>query len=224
MLSTMKGIGDKTVSEIKNHATVEGFDYISSLATFITTKKKVLLGLGQLIDLFTNGSLITSEFIEQVINKTGYRQSLIDEDTPASMTKIENIDELINIAKESEDLDPTLTTDDFLNKVSLASVTDIDTGDGNVTLMTLHAAKGLEFKIVFIIGTEEGLIPNINAMNNPSAIEEERRLFYVGITRARELLYITNALSRRDVINQVTSMNKPSRFLDEIPQKYLCTI
>ena len=167
--------------------------------------------------------LSISEFVEQVIEKTGYLTSLEQQHTMEADARIENIQEFISVAKqfeqdrleeESED-SPLLQ---FLTDLSLVSDVDSDEGDGRmVTLMTLHAAKGLEFPVVFIIGLEEGIFPSSRSIMEHDDVEEERRLAYVGITRAEQKLFLTNAYSR--LLYGRTQTNRPSRFVLEIGEE-----
>lgn len=167
--------------------------------------------------------LSISEFVEQVIEKTGYLASLEKQHTMEADARIENIQEFISVAKqfeqerleeESED-SPLLQ---FLTDLSLVSDADSDEGDGRmVTLMTLHAAKGLEFPVVFMIGLEEGIFPSFRSIMEHDDVEEERRLAYVGITRAEQKLFLTNAYSR--LLYGRTQTNRPSRFILEIGEE-----
>ncbi len=165
-----------------------------------------------------NENMLVSQIITKVVNETGYISALQQEDTIENQTRIENIAELVAVAEEyeKEAAEPSLA--DFLENMALVS--DLDNADTEekeyITLMTMHSAKGLEFPVVFIPGMEEGVFPGYRSMGDPSEIEEERRLCYVGITRAREKLYITCA--RRRTLFGNTSINKPSRFLEEIPE------
>jgi DNA helicase-2/ATP-dependent DNA helicase PcrA len=158
--------------------------------------------------------------LSEVLDRTGYVKALEDEDTIESRGRIENIRELISAAvgfEESHDGEASLS--EFLESVALVSETDnLDEGEG-VTLMTLHSAKGLEFPVVFITGMEDGVFPLARAIEEPEELEEERRLCYVGMTRAKELLYLTRADSR--MLYGRISDNLPSRFLAEIPEKLL---
>src|SRR4029450_8465422 len=131
------------------------------------------------------------------------------EDTVESAGRIENLGELVGSAREFTRID------EFLEQVSLVADTDDITDDDQVVLMTLHSAKGLEFPVVFLIGAEEGVFPHTRALSEPDELEEERRLAYVGITRAQERLYVTHAWSRS--LFGSTQYNPPSRFIDEIP-------
>ena len=159
-----------------------------------------------------------SGLIKEVIERSGILEELEEENTAEARERIENIREFISVALEFEKQSEEQGLDAFLAHVSLVS--DIDALDGekdNVVLMTLHSAKGLEFPVVFITGMEEGVFPGYRSMSSGSMIEEERRLCYVGITRAKEKLYLTNAYSR--TLFGSTAYNSPSRFLDEIPEE-----
>ena len=161
-----------------------------------------------------------SELITLTLNKTGYTQSLKNENSVEAESRIQNLEEFLTVAEEfeKESADKSLT--EFLNGISLASDTDsLEDTDNVVTLMTLHSAKGLEYPTIFLVGLEEGIFPGYQSMDNPADIEEERRLFYVGITRAKQHLFMTFA--RRRTIFGSTSYNPPSRFLKEIPKEIL---
>ena len=158
--------------------------------------------------------------IEKVINESGYRRKLEEENSPEAISRVENIKELISVAKEFEKNSDDMTLQAFLAQVSL--MTDVDQMDESkpaVTLMTLHSAKGLEYQVVFLAGMEEGIFPHYRSLMEPSELEEERRLCYVGITRAKKRLYLTSAEER--LIFGETWYNKPSRFLEEIPTQLI---
>lgn len=156
------------------------------------------------------------EFIGLVIEKSGYLRELSEEKTPENESRIENLQELVNVAGEFEADDLNNVLGEFLSQVALVSDIDgLENISNNVTLMTLHAAKGLEFPIVFLAGLEEGIFPHQRTFTSNSELEEERRLMYVGVTRAEELLYLTSA-KRRQMWGEYKYYN-PSRFLDEIP-------
>lgn len=158
------------------------------------------------------------ELAREYVAETGLLQSLRDENTPESLARLENVHELLNAVAEfagSSGDGEARTLSEFLQEVSLVADTDRMTDDENrVTLMTLHASKGLEFKVVFVTGLEEGLFPLAAAAQNPRELEEERRLFYVGVTRAEEALFLSYARSRYRFGEQSTSVR--SRFLDEL--------
>ena len=155
------------------------------------------------------------ELIRFLIDRTGYIKALETEGTPEAFSRIENLKELANAAHDAEVRGETLA--EFLDHAALASDTDQFDPDSRVTLMTLHAAKGLEFPLVFLAGLEEGLFPHSRTLNNPEELEEERRLCYVGMTRAMNTLVLTRAQYRRRYGNDAPEMSLPSRFLEEVP-------
>lgn len=160
------------------------------------------------------------EFVTLVIEKTGYLAELQAQNTPESEADIENLQELVNVAGEYEPEDMDNILGEFLQQVALVSDTDnLDNIANNVTLMTLHAAKGLEFPVVFLAGCDEGIFPHQRTLNIPSEMEEERRLMYVGVTRAEEKLYLSSA-KRRQMWGEYKYYN-PSRFIEEIPRQLL---
>ena len=157
------------------------------------------------------------ELIRFLIDRTGYIKALETEGSPESFSRIENLKELANAAHDAEARGETLA--EFLDHAALASDTDQFDPDARVTLMTLHAAKGLEFPLVFLAGLEEGLFPHSRTLNNPDELEEERRLCYVGMTRAMTSLILTRAHYRRRYGNDAPEMSIPSRFLEEVPSQ-----
>jgi DNA helicase-2/ATP-dependent DNA helicase PcrA len=159
------------------------------------------------------------ELIRFLIDRTGYIKALEAEGSPESLSRIENLKELVNAAHDAEVRGETLA--DFLDNAALASDTDKIDPDARVTLMTLHAAKGLEFPLVFLAGLEEGLFPHSRTLNNPDELEEERRLCYVGMTRAMDTLILTRANYRRRYGNDAPEVSMPSRFLEEIPSQLI---
>jgi DNA helicase-2/ATP-dependent DNA helicase PcrA len=159
------------------------------------------------------------EVLKFLIDRTGYIKQLEDEATPDSLARIENLKELVNAAMDSRDRGETLA--EFLDHAALVS--DVDTYDprGRTTLMTLHSAKGLEFNLVFLVGMEEGLFPHSRAFNDPDQMEEERRLCYVGMTRAMDQLILSQARYRRRYGTDMPDASIPSRFLEEVPAQLL---
>jgi DNA helicase-2/ATP-dependent DNA helicase PcrA len=155
------------------------------------------------------------ELIRFIIDRTGYIKALEAEGSPEAFSRIENLKELANAAHDAEARGETLA--EFLDHAALASDTDQYDPNSRVTLMTLHAAKGLEFPLVFLAGLEEGLFPHSRTLNNPDELEEERRLCYVGMTRAMNALILTRAHYRRRYGNDAPEMSIPSRFLEEVP-------
>ena len=157
----------------------------------------------------------TAELLKFLIDRTGYIKLLEEEDTPEAFSRIENIRELVNAAMDSKDRDETL--DQFLDHAALVSDADGYDERAQITLMTLHAAKGLEFPLVFLGGMEEGLFPHSRTFLEPDDIEEERRLCYVGMTRAMDTLILTRAVYRRRYGTDLPEAGTPSRFLEEVP-------
>jgi ATP-dependent DNA helicase UvrD/PcrA len=157
------------------------------------------------------------ELIRFVIDRSGYIKVLEAEGSPEAFSRIENLKELVNAAHDAEARGETLG--DFLDHAALASDTDQFDPNARVTLMTLHAAKGLEFPLVFLAGLEEGLFPHSRTLNNPEELEEERRLCYVGMTRAMNTLILTRAHYRRRYGNDAPEVSMPSRFLEEVPSR-----
>lgn len=161
-----------------------------------------------------------SELIEQVINQSGIMSELQEENTVEAQSRIENIKEFISVALEFEKQSEEKTLEAFLANISLVSdIDNFEEGADNIVMMTLHSAKGLEFPAVFMVGMEEGVFPGYRSMSSESELEEERRLCYVGMTRAKEKLYMTNTFSRTLFGN--TTFNKASRFLKEIPEELI---
>jgi DNA helicase-2/ATP-dependent DNA helicase PcrA len=161
------------------------------------------------------GAATLPELIRFLNDRTGYIKALETEGSPEAFSRIENLKELANAAHDAEVRGETLA--EFLDHAALASDTDQFDPDARVTLMTLHAAKGLEFPLVFLAGMEEGLFPHSRTLNNPEELEEERRLCYVGMTRAMNTLVLTRAQYRRRYGNDAPEQSIPSRFLEEVP-------
>ena len=158
-------------------------------------------------------------FIDLVLDQTGYREALRQERTPEGEARLENLEELIAAAEDFTHTAAEPTLDGFLDGVALMSdVDELKDADSRVTLMTLHSAKGLEFPAVFLTGLEEGVFPHARSMNDPDEVEEERRLCYVGVTRAKERLTLSWALHRRI---HGYGVGEPSRFLREMPEDRL---
>src|SRR3954465_14613067 len=156
-----------------------------------------------------------AELLKFLIDRTGYIKILEAEDSPEAYSRIENIRELVNAAMDSKDRGETL--DQFLDHAALVSDADAYDERAQITLMTLHAAKGLEFQLVFLCGLEEGLFPHSRTFLHPDDVEEERRLCYVGMTRAMDTLILTRAAYRRRYGTDLPEATVPSRFLEEVP-------
>ena len=161
----------------------------------------------------------TAELLKFLIDRTGYIKQLEAEDTPEAYSRVENLHELVNAAMDSKDRGETL--DQFLDHAALVSDADAYDERAQITLMTLHAAKGLEFPLVFLCGLEEGLFPHSRTFLNPDDVEEERRLCYVGMTRAMDQLVLTRAVYRRRYGTNLPEASVPSRFLEEIPAELI---
>ena len=219
-----RSIGATTVSKLQDYARENGtslFMTLTQLHLVDTIKGKTKEKLEEFgILIFTLVAEMDDksvlDILEAILDRTGYLAQLEESTDPQDQVRAENIGELLSVAKDFQDTNPTGTVEDFLEQVAL--VNDVDSfeqEESKVTLMTLHAAKGLEFPIVFLGGLEEGLFPHSRTLMNPEEIEEERRLAYVGITRAEKELYISNATTR--TVFGRTSSYLPSRFIDEIP-------
>jgi DNA helicase-2/ATP-dependent DNA helicase PcrA len=222
-----RGIGGKTISRTENFchkqnlSLLDGINQIEKIEAISPRTKHTIHDFAEMMHEFSKlkEKEPVDELTEIIAEKSGYLDELRKEKTIEAENRIDNIEELINATSEFKERAENPTLEGFLEEVSL--ITDIDQWDNTkdaVTLMTLHAAKGLEFPVVFIAGLEEGLFPLSRSLENPSDLEEERRLFYVGITRARERLFLSHALHRRR-FGDMTNLR--SRFLDEIPEKLL---
>ncbi len=159
------------------------------------------------------------ELIKFLNDRSGYIRALEDEATPESFSRIENLKELANAAQDATSRGETLS--EFLDHAALVADADSYSAEARVTLMTLHAAKGLEFPLVFLAGMEEGLFPHSRTLQDPTQMEEERRLCYVGMTRAMDTLLMTRARYRRRYGNDSPESSMPSRFLEEVPSKLI---
>ena len=212
-----RGIGSKTVDNLSMESVLNGtsiFDTIKS-GKELEFKKQI----EEMIDLSNNLSL--TETIDMVLNKSGIKKELESERTLEADIRLENLNEFKSISKTFEEESGIASLEEFLNEVSLVS--DVNEQKNNdtskVTLMTIHAVKGLEFDYVFVIGMEENIFPHVNSSFEEEGLEEERRLCYVAITRAKKKLYLLNAL-RRTLFGK-TSVNMPSRFISEIDDEYI---
>ena len=164
--------------------------------------------------------LSISELIKETLKKTGYTKALEDENSIEAENRIENLNEFLTVAIEFEEEEAENTLSEFLEGITLSSdIDNLEEQEESVTLMTLHSAKGLEFPVVFLVGMEEGIFPGYKSISEPKELEEERRLCYVGITRAKEYLFLT--CSKQRTIFGSTSYNQTSRFLKEIPEELL---
>lgn len=232
-----RGLGATSLTRLRELANRLNVSYMKAiesieLAPSITTKaaSKFLTFAEMMHNLRQQSEFLNvTELTELVMTQSGYRQMLAEKNDPDSQARLENLEEFLSVTKEFDDkyqpedpesIDPVT---DFLGTTALMSdLDDFEEGDGAVTLMTLHAAKGLEFPVVFLIGLEEGIFPLSRAMMDEDLLEEERRLAYVGITRAMKKLFLTNAFSR--LLYGRTQANEPSRFIAEISPELLETV
>ena len=230
-----RGVGPGTLEKIRNFAYEQNMSLLDASANIMLSpiKGKAAQGVYDFANTILNlrdqlDGLSITETVEAILDKSGYLDALSMQQTLESQARIENIEEFMSVTKNFDEINTDVTEDEtgidrlgrFLNDLALIA----DTGDGDVeaaevTLMTLHAAKGLEFPVVFLIGMEEGVFPLSRASEDPEELEEERRLAYVGITRAEEILFLTNANTR--TLFGKTSYNRPSRFLREISDDLL---
>jgi DNA helicase-2/ATP-dependent DNA helicase PcrA len=222
-----RGIGAKTVEELERMATSRGLTLWDTLAAAhddallparatqpLRRFRELVVGLRQEAEVLGVKDLLT-----RVLEASGYSAALAQDDTQEAQDRLENLAELLSAAAEYEQRDDAPSLAGFLDQVSLLADTDQIRDDAPVTLMTLHSAKGLEFDSVFLVGLEEGLSPHARSLAREDSLEEERRLLYVGMTRAMERLHLTWAQSRQ-VFGQ-RRVSQPSRFLAEIPRERL---
>ena len=220
-----RGIGATTLSALEEEVNLSGrtyWDLLQNAGELSQIQARARVKLAEFASMIATlraerDRLSVTELTQHILERSGYQAALEEEQTIEAQTRLENVKEMLNVTKEFEQQTegPTLTA--FLEQVSL--VADIDSLDANadaVTLMTLHAAKGLEFNGVFLVGMEEGMFPHSRSMESDSEMEEERRLCYVGITRAKDELTLSYA-NRRSTFGSI-SYNPPSRFLKEIPK------
>jgi len=222
-----RGIGSTSVDKIANFAAMHDISLYQALDSIelIGLSPKITKAAREFRDLIRNYTnmqefLSVTELVEEVLEKTGYREMLKAEKSIEAQSRLENLEELLSVTKNFEDSSEDKSLVAFLT--DLALVADIDSLDedgekvDSITLMTLHSAKGLEFPVVFLIGLEEGVFPHSRSLMEEAEMEEERRLAYVGITRAEQSLFITNAQMR--TLFGRTNMNPASRFIAEIPE------
>ena len=211
-----RGIGDATISRLEQEAKEQNtsmFEVISKGKEL--TFKELILHLTK-----ESENLSLTELIDLILSDTGMREEYEAEKTMESERRLEVLEEFKSITKSFEERTGSVSLADFLEEISLiADVTEHKEEDDVVTLMTMHSAKGLEFEVVFLVGMEDGIFPHQNSFCEEGGLEEERRLCYVGITRAKEKLYITNA--KRRTLYGKDVMNSPSRFIKEIDQELL---
>ncbi len=219
-----RGLGATSVARLQEYASRNGVSLYDALseADEAGLTGKARKACSQVRELFEGWRVAArevppSEIIEAVLDESGYRAELQAENTVEAESRLENLQELVNAAAEYERIEPEATLDGFLQEQALFSEADRLTGEGRVTLMTLHNAKGLEYDHVFVVGMEEGTFPHARSMDEQN-LEEERRLAYVGITRAKKTLTLSYARVRSTYGEREYQM--PSRFLSEIPERF----
>lgn len=226
-----RGIGDASLAKIQAYAAgnnVSLFEAVSNAAAIDGLSSRFVSKLDDLAGIIFElmnlaGEAPVEDLIDRVLRDTGYLEELENERTPQAQSRIDNLHELISVAQEFAASEEENNLENFLAHVALVSdIDDTELGEDAITLMTLHSSKGLEFPVVFLVGMEEGLFPHARTLMDETEIEEERRLCYVGITRAKEKLFLSSTKMRTIYGNTVTY--PPSRFLQEIPARLVKTI
>ncbi|MBU6329916.1 MAG: DNA helicase PcrA [Acidobacteria bacterium] len=218
-----RGVGESSVGRLDAHARSHGLTFTEALreAAAAGVTGRALKGIDEFLALLDELATVIdagpAPVIEMAMQRSGYVAELEAEHSIEAEGRIENLAELVGAARDFESVDA------FLEQIGLvADIDDLDDDGSSVVLMTLHAAKGLEFPVVFLIGMEDGVFPHLRSIGDPDELEEERRLAYVGITRARERLHLTHAWAR--TMFGSTQYNPPSRFLEEIPEGLVTTV
>ena len=211
-----RGIGEKAIENLSNEATRLGSSMFDAIS-----KGRELAFKDLILDMIkAQDNLSLTEFIDYVIDKSGMKESLTSEKSLENDLRLDNLEEFKSVTASFEERTGSVNLSDFLEEISLvADISEHKEEKDAVTLMTIHSAKGLEFDCVFLCGMEEGIFPHQNSFESDAEIEEERRLCYVGITRARKVLYLTNAHSR--ILYGREQVNPPSRFIKEIDKDLL---
>lgn len=226
-----RGIGDASLAKIQAYAAASNvslFEAVSNAAAIDGLSSRFVSKLDDLAGIIFELMNLANEapvedLIDRVLRDTGYLEELENERTPQAQSRIDNLHELISVAQEFAASEEENNLENFLAHVALVSdIDDTELGEDAITLMTLHSSKGLEFPVVFLVGMEEGLFPHARTLMDETEIEEERRLCYVGITRAKEKLFLSSTKMRTIYGNTVTY--PPSRFLQEIPARLVKTI
>ena len=226
-----RGIGDASLAKIQAYAAANNvslFEAVSNAAAIDGLSSRFVSKLDDLAGIIFELMNLANEapvedLIDRVLRDTGYLEELENERTPQAQSRIDNQHELISVAQEFAASEEENNLENFLAHVALVSdIDDTELGEDAITLMTLHSSKGLEFPVVFLVGMEEGLFPHARTLMDETEIEEERRLCYVGITRAKEKLFLSSTKMRTIYGNTVTY--PPSRFLQEIPARLVKTI
>jgi len=214
-----RGVGDSSIARVDSWAAANSTTFHEALRRYedAGVSGRAVTGITRFIEM-TDAvralELGPADLLEEILERSGYLEELHAEQGIEAEGRLENLSELLGMAREAENID------EFLEHVALLSDTDdLDDSESSVTLMTLHAAKGLEYPVVFIVGMEDGVFPHVRSLGVPDELEEERRLAYVGITRAEKRLVLTSAWSR--MLHGITMYNPPSRFIDEIPSELI---
>lgn len=211
-----RGIGDKYISDLEEKSrklNISMFDAIDDNKG--TQFKNIILKLQK-----DSENLSLTELVDKVLNETGMKEELMQDESLENELRLDNLNEFKSITASFEGRTGDISISDFLEEISLvADIEEHKVSDDAITLMTLHSAKGLEFKVVFIVGMEDGIFPHQNSFTETGGLEEERRLCYVGITRAKEKLYLSNA--RKRMLYGKENLTIPSRFLKEIPSELI---
>jgi len=223
--SPARGIGKSTTDTLQDIAVERETSVWGAIRIAIDEQRfptrtiRALESFYQMVESFIQAApdLSNAQLLEKIVTATKYVEMLHEEGTEEAMNRVENIRELLTAAEESQERGEHLR--EFLDHAALVSDQDSYDEQAPITLMTLHTAKGLEFPIVFIMGLEDGLFPHSRSIGDANQLEEERRLFYVGMTRAEEKLYLSSARFRRYFGNAEQQVSEPSRFLTEIPQE-----
>ncbi len=226
-----RGIGDASLAKIQAYAAANNvslFEAVSNASAVEGLSSRFVAKLDDLAGIIFELMNLANEapvedLIDRVLHDTGYMEELENERTPQAQSRIDNLHELISVAQEFAKSEEENNLENFLAHVALVSdIDDAELGEDAITLMTLHSSKGLEFPVVFLVGMEEGLFPHARTLMDETEVEEERRLCYVGITRAKEKLFLSSTKMRTIYGNTVTY--PPSRFLQEIPTRLVKTI
>ena len=225
-----RGIGDATLAKLLAYAEehqMNLFDVVSASSEvpglssrFVGKLEELSSIIFELMGEANSGEVPVKQLIDNVMTKTGYLEELQNSKSAQDQSRVENLQELLSVAEDFAKGEEEDTLENFLGRVALVSdIDDAELGEDAITLMTLHSAKGLEFPVVFLVGMEEGIFPHARTLMSDEEIEEERRLCYVGITRAEQDLYLSHARMR--TIFGHTVSYPPSRFLREVPRNLI---
>jgi DNA helicase II / ATP-dependent DNA helicase PcrA len=222
-----RGVGQATIDNLQNAAHQMGmplWEIVNDETSVKTLAGRSYKGVLQFVEIINKWreaakTEAVSTVLAGVLNDSGYSQELIDQGNDEATERLQNVQELVNAATQFQEETEEPSLENFLANAALSSDLDKLDDSNAISMMTLHSSKGLEFPVVFLVGLEEGLFPNYRSLNDPASLEEERRLCYVGITRAQEVLYISYALERRLYGNRERAI--PSQFLGELPPELL---